>query len=138
MARLMANGTEDAVVTGVRAFPSLAIAAARDAPTRRALADLLARSRDADIARNAGLRVPRELRPGERLSPRESAVYELMVQGRSNHEIARALFISESTTKVHVRHIFEKLGVHSRAEAARMASFEREAARREPERPRDR
>ncbi len=137
-ARLMSDGTEDAIVTGVRAFPSLAVAAARNAPTRSALTDLLARSRDADIARNAGLRVARELRPGEQLSPRERAVYELLIHGRSNHEIARALFISESTTKVHVRHIFEKLGVHSRAEAARMASFEPEAARRERERPRDR
>jgi ATP/maltotriose-dependent transcriptional regulator MalT len=119
--RLLSEGKEDAVVTGVRAFPALAIAATKTANTRRALTDLFARSRDADIARNAGLRVPRELRPREHLSPRERAVYELLVQGRSNHEIARALFISESTTKVHVRHIFEKLGVHSRAEAARLS-----------------
>jgi DNA-binding NarL/FixJ family response regulator len=42
-----------------------------------------------------------------------------MTQGRSNKEIARTLFISESTAKVHVRHIYEKLGVHSRAELAR-------------------
>jgi DNA-binding NarL/FixJ family response regulator len=52
------------------------------------------------------------------LSHREREVYELLAQGRSNRDIARTLFISESTTKVHVRHIFEKLGVRSRAEAA--------------------
>jgi DNA-binding NarL/FixJ family response regulator len=44
-----------------------------------------------------------------------------MVLGRSNRDIARTLFISESTTKVHVRHIYEKLGVHTRAELARTA-----------------
>jgi DNA-binding CsgD family transcriptional regulator/tetratricopeptide (TPR) repeat protein len=118
--RLLLEGKEDAVVTGVRAFPALAIAAAQTVRTRRGLTDLFARSRDADIARNAGLSVPRELRPREHLSPRERAVCELLAQGRSNQEIARTLFISESTTKVHVRHIFEKLGVHSRAEAARL------------------
>ena len=64
--------------------------------------------------------MPRVLRRREPLSPRERDVYELVVQGRSNKEIARTLFISESTAKVHVRHIFEKLGVHTRAEAARM------------------
>jgi LuxR family maltose regulon positive regulatory protein len=119
VARLISLGQADAVVIGIRACPSLAVAAARNPQTAKGLTELLARSRDVDIARHSGLRPPRELRPRERLSPREQAVLELLAQGHSNQEIARTLFISESTAKVHVRHIFEKLGVHSRAEAAR-------------------
>ena len=65
--------------------------------------------------------MPRELRRSERLSARERDVYELIMQGRSNREIAVTLFISESTAKVHVRHIYEKLGVHNRAELARIS-----------------
>ena len=34
--------------------------------------------------------------------------------GFSNGEIARRLFISESTVKVHVHHVFDKLGIRSR------------------------
>jgi DNA-binding NarL/FixJ family response regulator len=56
------------------------------------------------------------------LSSREKQVLSLMSQGLSNPEIAQTLFISPVTVKVHVRHIFEKLGVKSRAEAALRAT----------------
>jgi DNA-binding NarL/FixJ family response regulator len=45
-------------------------------------------------------------------------VLELVAEGLPNAEIARRLFISEKTAKVHVHHIFEKLGVGSRLQAA--------------------
>ena len=44
-------------------------------------------------------------------------VLGLIARGLRNPEIAKALFISQSTTKVHVRHVLEKLGVRTRAEA---------------------
>ena len=56
------------------------------------------------------------------LSPREKEVLALLAQGLSNAEIGRALFISPVTVKVHVRHVYEKLGVRSRAAAALRAT----------------
>jgi ATP/maltotriose-dependent transcriptional regulator MalT len=44
-------------------------------------------------------------------------VLELISTGISNKEAAQALFIVESTIKVHLRHIYEKLGVRGRTEA---------------------
>ena len=105
------------LVIACRVYPRLAECIASDQVLADELTDILAASRDVDIGRAAGLAMPRELRKTEGLSNREREVYELMAQGRSNREIAKALFISESTTKVHVRHIFEKLRVHTRAEA---------------------
>jgi LuxR family maltose regulon positive regulatory protein len=52
------------------------------------------------------------------LSKREREVFELLAHGMTNREIADALYISEVTVKVHVRHILKKLGVRSRTEAA--------------------
>jgi DNA-binding CsgD family transcriptional regulator len=113
-------GYMDAVVTAVRAYPRLAEVGSRDRACASALAELLSRTGDIDIGRQAGLDMPRELRQSHDLSPREREVYELVVLGRTNREIARTLFISESTAKVHVRHIYEKLRVRSRAEAVRL------------------
>jgi DNA-binding NarL/FixJ family response regulator len=50
--------------------------------------------------------------------PRQFAVLRLLVQGKANKEIARALTMEESTVKVHVRHIMRKLGVTNRTQAA--------------------
>jgi DNA-binding CsgD family transcriptional regulator len=50
------------------------------------------------------------------LTVREQEVLQLILAGKSNREIAGALFISESTVKTHVRNIFSKYDVGSRAE----------------------
>lgn len=50
------------------------------------------------------------------LTVREQEVLQLILSGKSNREIAGALFISESTVKTHVRNIFSKYDVGSRAE----------------------
>ena len=55
------------------------------------------------------------------LSERESVVLEAVARGLSNREIGRELWISEQTVKFHLRNLYRKLGVSSRAEAARYA-----------------
>jgi DNA-binding NarL/FixJ family response regulator len=45
-------------------------------------------------------------------------VLRLVAAGRSNGQIAEALFISRKTASVHVSNILAKLGVHTRTEAA--------------------
>jgi pimeloyl-ACP methyl ester carboxylesterase/DNA-binding CsgD family transcriptional regulator len=51
------------------------------------------------------------------LTARENAILRLVAQGAGNNEIARQLFISDKTVRNHLTHIFEKLGVDSRARA---------------------
>ncbi len=62
-----------------------------------------------DAAREAGL------------SEKEVAVLRELAHGRSNKEIASALFVSEQTVKFHLRNIYRKLGIATRTEALRYA-----------------
>ena len=51
------------------------------------------------------------------LTPREKEILNRLVEGDSNKMIAKQLFISEQTVPNHIRHIYEKMQVHTRAEA---------------------
>ena len=51
------------------------------------------------------------------LSKRECEVLELIVNGSNNKEVSEKLFISIETVRNHIRHIYEKLHVHSKSEA---------------------
>jgi DNA-binding NarL/FixJ family response regulator len=52
------------------------------------------------------------------LTPRQRQVFELIVQGMSNKEIARNLQLGEGTVKIHIKALFAKLGVRRRAAVA--------------------
>jgi DNA-binding NarL/FixJ family response regulator len=52
--------------------------------------------------------------PRSELTPREQQVLELVEQGMKNREIAAELSISPGTVKIHLKHIFEKTGIHGR------------------------
>src|ERR1051325_1338350 len=53
----------------------------------------------------------------EALTSREVEVLQSIVGGNRNRDIANALFISEETVKVHIKHIMDKLGASDRREA---------------------
>src|SRR5687767_9995212 len=52
-----------------------------------------------------------------RFSEREKEVIALLLQGKSNKQIALALRIAQSTVEYHLKNIYQKLGVGSRTEA---------------------
>jgi len=57
-------------------------------------------------------------RHGDNLTQRELEVLRLVAEGKTNHDIAQALFVSVGTVKVHVERIIDKLGVSDRTQAA--------------------
>jgi len=54
------------------------------------------------------------------LTPAEQRVAALVAEGRTNREVAAALFLGERTVASHLTHIYAKLGIRSRTELARV------------------
>ena len=109
------------VAGGERTRATAALAAAREAadalgaaPLRDA-ADALARSARLTIA-SAPVAVADV--DGSGLTVREAEVLGLLAEGLTNRQIASRLFISQKTVGAHMAHIYAKLGVHTRVEAA--------------------
>jgi DNA-binding CsgD family transcriptional regulator len=105
----------DGVIAAYRGFPELARLIAEHSAHRRWLSDLMENANDVELRQVAGLGVAGAGQTA--LSAREAQVFRLLQLGRSNRAIASELFISVATVKVHVHHIYEKLGVRNRAEA---------------------
>jgi DNA-binding NarL/FixJ family response regulator len=81
-----------------------------------------------EVARRV-VAVFREYRPPERasyrLTPQETELLKLMVEGHHYKTAARELGISTNTVSFHLKHIYEKLQVHSKTEAVAKALRER-------------
>lgn len=73
------------------------------------------------VRRVEGSAVPLPEMKGERLTPRERLILASLGRQRSIREIAAENFISPNTVKTHVKNIYRKLGIQTRAEAASAA-----------------
>jgi DNA-binding CsgD family transcriptional regulator/tetratricopeptide (TPR) repeat protein len=107
--------------TGDAAGAAVELEAARSVALRLGAGALL------DELRGRGVAVAQEAprggrsRDGDSLTPREQEVLELVATGRSNRDIAAALFISAKTVSVHISNLLGKLDAESRTEAVAIA-----------------
>jgi DNA-binding CsgD family transcriptional regulator len=113
-----AAGGVDLVVTTYRASPDLLVALLRNPVTAEGAGYVVARASDQLMAEAMGVDMLAALDPVATLSAREREVYDLMCDGLVNTDIATRLFISPATVKVHVRHVYDKLGIRSRTALA--------------------
>jgi DNA-binding NarL/FixJ family response regulator len=111
---LAGDGDKDGATAAARAAHATATRLGA-APLQSALLALARRGR-----LDLGVALPKD-RTLAGLTPRELDVLRLLVEGRSNRQIAEQLFISNKTASVHVTNLLSKLGVHSRLEAAALA-----------------
>ena len=64
----------------------------------------------------------------EKLTPQELQIALQVAEGRTNRDVAAALFLSPKTVEFHLTRVYRKLDIHSRAELVRLFSSERAAA----------
>jgi DNA-binding NarL/FixJ family response regulator len=120
METVLDSGGIDSFVTAYRGCPQLLNSLGDNDRLKDELRGIVLRARDNALALSAGLE-PENSSANTPLTRRESEVLGLVAAGLTNKEIARTLFISEATAKVHVQHILRKLGARTRAEAAAKA-----------------
>jgi DNA-binding CsgD family transcriptional regulator/tetratricopeptide (TPR) repeat protein len=112
-------GNLDNLICAFRGFPDFASALHKQDDLRQQVEFVLTRAGDTKLAATIGAPVRSSSDVASRLSKRELEVLSLVALGLTNPQIGRRLFISDVTVKVHVRHIFEKLGVRTRARMTR-------------------
>ncbi|MEV6731596.1 AAA family ATPase [Streptomyces sp. NPDC051364] len=114
-------------LAAARAALTRAVAAYEDLGARWDTARADARLRSLGVRRGSRSARRRPASGWEALTPAELKVAQLVAQGRSNPEIAGALFLSTRTVQTHVSHILAKLQVRSRAAVAAQAAARRSA-----------
>jgi DNA-binding NarL/FixJ family response regulator len=97
----------------------------RDSETAEQTGFIVSRADDRPLAEGIGIDPLAVVDPVSTLTSRERDVYNLLCEGLSNAEIGRRLFISSPTVKVHVRHVYDKLGIRSRTAVALHAASRR-------------
>ena len=120
-------GGIDLLVTCYRASPDVLKLLVDLQSTRERVLYVVNRAGDAPLLEAVGHSPLDSLDPISTLSPREREIYEFVCLGSANRTIAQRLFISEATVKLHVHHIFDKLGVRSRHALALTAAGRRVA-----------
>ena len=117
--RAQDTGHLDSIVSSYRAFPPIVGLLGKDPNRSAQFTAIVEIAGDHTLARR--FKLPLSMaRPAaaDGLTRRERQVAALLCQGFSNAEIGKALWVEESTAKVHVQHILRKLNARSRTEAA--------------------
>ncbi len=87
----------------------------------------------AELAATGETRQPRDASTIDVLTPQELQIALLLTGGKTTRETAAALFLSPKTVEYHLRHIYQRLGIHSRDELAQRLSTEKlSSARQRP------
>jgi DNA-binding CsgD family transcriptional regulator len=66
------------------------------------------------------------------LTPQELQIALQVAEGRTNRDVAAALFLSPKTVEFHLTRVYRKLDIHSRAELVRLFSSQHASATPEP------